>query len=35
MKNVHTPVSSCDAVNKLFCETRYRKKTDDYKFLKI
>ena len=35
MKNVHTPVSTYEAVNKLFCEMRYRKKVDDYKFLKI
>ena len=26
IKNVHTPTSNNDAVNKAFCETTYRKK---------
>ena len=33
--NVHTPVSSSDELNKLLCETRYRKTTNNNKLLKI
>lgn len=34
IKNVHTPVSNYDVVNKLFCETTYRKLTNDDQLLK-
>ena len=33
--NVHTPVSSSDELNKLLCETRYRKITNNNKLLEI
>ena len=34
IKNVHTAVSNYDVVNKLFCETTYRKLTNDDQLLK-